>query len=279
MENEWKSIGRYFTACTKRFLFSKHYIAYLILAFICAVFSINFLDAVYQTTSFMPNEVFESFKSGKVYNFGLLTVSQLDYINTKYFDEILMGILSGSFVHCMLAISVSTFIGSESKSGYLVIAITHGQKRVLLFNQYILCSVISVVPLVVVTLSGTLLSLLLNGMVVFENVAIIIKTILLQFIMLSVLCICIASIAFLIQGYKSVILCVSGVLILPLMPNYIKIFTRGKIDLNPVMLLNLLVNSGTMYESSILNSILISVMTAILFYAVCMLSFRNRSLK
>lgn len=279
MEDEWKSIGTYFTACVSRFLLSKKYLFYLLTTLLCAIFSINFLDAVYQTTKFMPNEVFESFKAGEVYNLGVLTVRDLDCSQMQYYDEILMGILSGSFMQCILALSISSFICSEFKNGYIEIAIVHGQRRIALFNQYVLCAIIMVIPLVVVVILGTSFSLFLNEMFSFESTSAIIKTIAIQFIMLSALCVCLVSCSIIIQGFKAVILCMSGIMILPLIPNYINVFTKGKINLNCIMLLNQLINSSNVDENSRLKMLLISIITGLTFYIICMQVFRIRNFK
>lgn len=279
MEDEWKSMRMYFTSCVSRFLLSKKYLFYLLTTLLCAIFSINFLDAVYQTTKFMPSEVFESFKAGEVYNLGVLTVRDLDCSQMQYYDEILMGILSGSFMHCILALSISSFICSEFKNGYIEIAIVHGQRRIALFNQYIVCSVIMIIPLVLVVIFGTSFSLILNGMFSFKSAFVIVKTIAIQFVMLSALCVCVASCSIIIQGFKAVILCMSGIIILPLISNYINVFTKGEIDLSCIMLLNQLINSSSVDENNGLKMLLISIITGLAFYVVCMQGFRIRNFK
>lgn len=243
----------------------------------CALVSIDFLKAVYQTTNIMPKEVFESFKTGEVYNFGLISVREIDFSQLKFFDEILLGVLSGSFIQCMIAIIVSTFIYNEYKSGYFEIAISHGQSRIQMFLQYAACSILSIIPLLLVSIIGVNISLLYNGMFVFENVSMIIETIILQFIMLCALCICIASSSLLIHGYKSIVINVSAILFLPLLPNYISVFTKGKVNIDSFLLLNRLINSGADHNNNIINLILLSIITAILFLLPCIGYFKNRN--
>ena len=275
MENERISYVRLFIASVKRFIFSKRYLIHLLLTFVLSSFSIQFLDAINQTSHIMPPDVFEVFKSGNKYNIGVLTVSRLDIMNEPYHDELLMGILSGSFFICIIASLISGFICSENKNGYVKIAITHGQSRFSLYNQYVLVSVLSSVPIIISSLIGIVFSLSLHNMLMFRSIKNILQVLILQAILIFFCSLCFACVAIIIKDYRAVAVCVSSVFIIPLLPGYIHIFTAGQVELEKFFLLNQLIHSSDFVNLNVGVSILTAVVTSAIIYIVGWLCFYN----
>lgn len=276
MENERISNKRFFIACLKRALLSKKYIVHLAITFITAMFSIQLLKAIYQTTNLMPAEVFETFKSGNTYNIGVLSINRLDAFNDSNSNEILKGILSGSFLICIIATFVSMFICSELKNSYIKIAITHGQTRLALYNQYIILSAIVSIPISIVAVLGVLLSLNINRILVVDQVSDILSTLIFQIIMIMFCSICFACISILLEKYKAIAVCVSSVFLIPLLPGYMQILTKGKISIEPYTLFSVLIHSSDYNKVELLKGTIVAVITASILYFMSLFIFHKR---
>lgn len=279
MENERVSSKRFFIACLQRALLSKKYTVHLAITFITAMFSIQLLKAIYQTTNLMPSEVFETFKSGNTYNIGVLSINRLDAFNDSNSNEILKGILSGSFLICIIAAFVSMFICSEFKNSYIKIAITHGQTRLALYNQYILISVIVSIPISIVGILGVLLSLAINRILVVDQVSDILSTILFQIIMIMICSICFACISILLEKHKAIAVCVSSVFLIPLLPGYMQILTKGRMNIEPYTLFSILIHSSNYNNVELLNGTIVAAITASILYFMSLFIFHKRNIE
>ena len=276
MENELHAKIRFFIAGLKRSLFSKRYLYFIIITFLISVFSINLLNAINQATIFLSPEMLEVFKIGKAYNIGILSVSNLNLSETKNYDEIIVGILSGSFLISIVASFVSLYICSEFKNGYFVIALTHGQSRISLINQYMCLSAISCLPILLISIIGVITSMMMNHLFAIKNSGYVIRTLILQIFLILICSVCFSCVSLLFEKYKAVIICISSVLILPLIPRYMSIFFRGKVNIEKYMLLSMIINSQSITNSEILNCIITAIFTGLLFYLTTFAILRKK---
>ena len=277
MENEWFPGVRYFVSAIKRIFLSTKYLIHVVLTLLLSFFSLRILEMVNQVSEVMPSEMMDAFRTGGMYNIGILSVSRLNVIDGPFYDEMLLGVLSGSFMQCILAVLVSTFICSEYKNGYVGLAIMHGQKRMSIFNQYILVSSILIIPLIITSVVGTLISLSVHNMVSFSNANQIIGILLIQTFMLIAVGISITSFSIMVGNNKAIGVSVGGIFILPLIPSYIRVFTNGKVNIDRFLLLNQLIISGNSDEINITQYVLVALTTSMFFYIVGLTVFKYRN--
>lgn len=277
MENEWFPGVRYFVSAIKRIFLSTKYLIHVVLTLLLSFFSLRILEMVNQVSEVMPSEMMDAFRTGGMYNIGILSVSRLNVIDGPFYDEMLLGVLSGSFMQCILSVLVSTFICSEYKNGYVGLAIMHGQKRMSIFNQYILVSSILIIPLIITSVVGTLISLSVHNMVSFSNANQIIGILLIQTFMLIAVGISITSFSIMVGNNKAIGVSVGGIFILPLIPSYIRIFTSGKVNIDRFLLLNQLLISGNSDEINTTQYVLVALTTSMFFYIVGLMVFKYRN--
>lgn len=268
---------RFFIACLRRALFSKKYAIHLVTTFLLSLLSVKLLKAINQTTNLMPKEVFDTFKTGNTYNIGVLTVSKLDILDNHYYDEIITGVLSGSFLLCIIATFISLFVCSEFKNGYIKVAITHGQKRSSMFNQYLILSVVLSLPISAISIIGVSVSLSINKMVSYENHSHIIQILVFQTFLIIICSICFLCVSMMLEKYKSVAVCVSSVFVIPLLPGYIRILTKGKINIESYSLFSILIHSQNYNNTEILKGVIIAIITALLLYLMGLNFFQKRN--
>lgn len=261
-------------ASLKRLFFSPKYLTHIIFAAILSILSVNILKIFDNAAYFFPPEVVNAFKIGDNYNIGILSLRTLDITERIFCDDIITGILSGSFSHCLLVFLITTFIGFEKKSGYLKFAIVRGENRNKLYTKYIISSVMSLLPFVVVYQLGVLLSLVINGLTEIQNINYVLMIVAIQVFMTIGIGVGVAVTSVLIKN--AVIICLCVVLIAPLLPSYISVFTKGKIDISNYLLLSRLIVSGTMNEMDFIPNICLTLLTATLFYIIGLLWFKYK---
>lgn len=277
MENERLSNLRFFIASLNRALLSKKYLIHLALTLFTAFFSIHLLKAIYQTTTLMPPEVFEAFKSGNTYNIGVLSITRLDAINDYNSNELIMGILSGSFLICIIATYISMFICSEYKNSYITVAITHGQTRFSMFNQYVIVSAIASIPISTISVLGVFLSLAANRILMIDNITNLMNTLLFQLILILFCSVCFACVSIMLEKHKAIAICVSSVFLIPLLPGYMQILTKGTINIESYSLLSLLIHSPNYDNIGMVKCIIVAVITALTLYSISLYIFQKRN--
>ncbi len=261
-------------ASLKRLFFSSKYLIHIILTAILSIMSVKILKIFNNAVCFLPTEVVNAFKIGNNYNIGILSLRTLDITDRIFCDDIITGILSGSFSHCLLVFLITTFIGFEKKSGYLKFAIVRGENRNKLYTKYIISSAVSLLPFIVVCQLGVLLSLAINGMTEIQNINYVVQVVAIQVLMIIGIGIGVAVISVLTKNAAIICLCI--VLIAPLLPSYISVFTKGKIDISKYLLLSRLIESGSMNETDIITNICLTLLTGMLFYIIGLLWFKHK---
>lgn len=262
-------------ASLKRLFFSSKYLIHMIFAAILSVTSVKVLKIFDDAVRFFPPEVINAFKIGDNYNIGILSLRTLDITDRIFCDDIITGILSGSFSHCLLVFLITTFIGFEKKSGYLKFAIVRGENRNKLYTKYIISSVVSLLPFIVVCLLGVSLSLAINGLTEIQNINYVLMIVAIQVLMIIGIGVGVAVISVLTKNAAIICLCI--VLIAPLLPSYISVFTKGKIDISNYLLLSRLIESGSMNEMDFIPTICLTLLAATLFYIIGLLWFKHKN--
>lgn len=277
MENERVSNIRFFIASLHRALLSRKYLVHLVITFLTAFFSIHLLKAIYQTTALMPSEVFETFKSGNTYNIGILSINRIDVINDYNSNELITGILSGSFLICIVATYISMFICSEYKNSYITVAITHGQTRFSMYNQYVMVTTIASIPISMISVLGVFLSLAANKILIIDNITIIMNTLLFQLILIVFCSVCFACVSIMLEKHRAIAICVSSVFLIPLLPGYIQILTKGTINIESYSLLSILIHSANFDNVEMVKCIIVAVITALTLYSIGLYIFQKRN--
>ncbi len=264
------------TAVTRLFL-SGNYCIKVICAAMLAFVSPYILEMFGQAAKMISPQIVEAFHQGTGYNIGVLKVSSLDILNEPYCDRIITGVLSGSLSHCIIATVAAGFIKREFLGGYIVLAIMHGQSRTALYAKYTLVSIIAIILPVIAYPMGVYISLLIRGAAAVENAKNIIGILFLQIYMLAALTVCFSSLAIMFDGRGATAVCLCLVISLPYVPNYLSIFTSGKVDIEKYMLLSRLVNSGNASLSGTGEDILIATVTAAVCYCLGWIVFANKN--
>lgn len=278
MENERVSKLRYFRTALVRQMFSCPYIFCIICALFLSYITPYLIDIINQTMSMMP-DVADAFMIGGNYNVGVVSVPTLDLSLMENSDVLLKGVLSGTFAQLIVSVTAAAAVSSEFSCGYIKFAIMRGAGRVKIFLKSIAAAAIISVPISAAYIFGISASLAVDGKLLLTdnfNTLIIIFT---QAIMLCAVAVCSAVIAVIIGNNSSVVVCVLGVLTLPLIPGYIKAFTMNKIDISSWLVVTKLVVSSTMNKSDILICLIISAATIAVFGSVGCLYFRSVNYK
>lgn len=276
MENERIQGIKVFRGAIFRLLNSPVYLTELLVGFILAATSPYMLDLFNQTKQIMSAEIFEAFRMGNTYNVGVLAVSSLNAMEGPYYDGILQGVLSGSFAQCMVALIVAKFLSDEFKSGYISIALMRGQTREKIFAKYVAVCVLAAFPMLIIYPAGVGCALALYGKMNFENTAHIVQTLLIQMGMLLGIAVCVAAVTMIIQNNKAVLIVLLGMLVLPLLPAYISVFTKGKVQIENMSLLSKLIQLGDGTIGNISEYVVITIVTAGIFYIIGTLYFKLR---
>lgn len=225
----------------------------------------------------MPSEVFETFKSGNTYNIGILSINRIDAINDYNSNELITGILSGSFLICIVATYISMFICSEYKNSYITVAITHGQTRFSMYNQYVMVTTIASIPISMISVLGVFLSLAANKILIIDNITIIMNTLLFQLILIVFCSVCFACVSIMLEKHRAIAICVSSVFLIPLLPGYIQILTKGTMNIESYSLLSILIHSANFDNVEMVKCIIVAVITALTLYSIGLYIFQKRN--
>ena len=246
----------------KRSLFSSRYLIHITVTVILSIMSIEILKAFEKAALLFPQNVIDAFKSGDNYNIGILSLPSLNAADNTSCDNIITGILSGSFFIFLIVFLITSFIGSEKKGGYMLFAITKGAKRSKLYTKYIITSVISLFPLIITCQIGVIFSLLINGIAKIQNIKRVFVIVGIQILIIIAIGICVTVVSFLAK--KASLVCLCAVVIVPLLPNYLSVFTNRKIDITNYLLLSCLIESASMNETELTLGINVAVLTSAL---------------
>ncbi len=277
MENERIRRLKIFKTALQRLFFSRSYLAKIICAFILAFISPYILEMVSQAAKLLSPQIVEALRQGNGYNIGILQVPSLDILNQPYYDRIITGILSGSLFHCLIAVVAAGVIKQEFSGGYVNLAVMHGQSRSALYAKYTLANVVGVIPMIIVYPAGVYISLLSRGSTAYESMARIIGILFVQSFMIIALTVCFTSIGIMFDGKGAAFTCICLALSLPYVPNYLSIFTNGKINIEKYVLISRLINSSEMSMPDAGGHILTAIITAAVCYCLGWLVFENKN--
>lgn len=276
MEYERSQI-RVFTAAVLRLFCSPKYWIKLASVLILAFASPYVLDVFIDASKNVSEEILEAFRIGNNYNIGVLTVPSLNYSSEISCDRLVSGVLSGSVIQCVIVMISTRFIADEFSFGYIKYAIISGQRRPVIFLEYIAINIASsVIPALACPLC-VLLSLCLKEQAVIQNPELMAGTIISQLIMLLAICILFSVIAFFTDGKGATLLGLCSILVMPLAPNYISIFTKGKISVEGAFIFTRLVNSCEMSADSFSGDIIIALITSVAFVVIGLIVFEVRN--
>ena len=275
MENERTRRIIVFRPALLRLFSSRRYWIEVITATLICYISPYIIEIISKLSESFPPEVIEGFKQANVYNIGLLSVPSLDILSYTYCDRIISGVLSGSVTQCLLIVIPTTFIAGEFSKGYFIRALMLGEKRSYMLAKYIAVSLLgTLLPIILCpTCVGVSLTMRYN-MPIYDSAALI-NTLIIQVFMLLELVVCFASIAIALTGKGTTVLGLGCVMMLPLLPNYVQVFTDGNIKIEDYILVSRIVNSCEMLPTA--NDVIVAVSTAAVFYGLSWLitSVRN----
>lgn len=277
MENESNSKMRFLSSGIKRSVISIKYLMNVVVIFMLSVISISLVKSIYLAASTMPEKYIEIFKIGNIYNFGVLSISDENVLYSNYCDDFIKGILSGSFFVCITSVFIPSFIVYDYKNGYTKIAIMRGMSRISLYNNYILISLISMLPLIITGVLGLFISLFCNAINQTNDIYEILKTLVFQVILISAVCICFAVVSIVILDPAATVINVFSIFVIPLIPGYLRPFIGEKLNIEKFLLLNQVINSGNMCSTELWYTVLIAFITVIIFYFIGLLIFNKKS--
>lgn len=275
MENERSRKVRVFRAGAQRNFLSVTYWLKPLGVVLLAAVSPYILSVVSRAAELLPAEAVEAFRQGNCYNIGILTVPSLEAGIHENFNAMALGVLSGSFAQCLAVFAATGFIGGEFSGGYFKLAIMRGEKRPILFTKYIALSVISALPLIVLSPAAVIASLAASGN--GGSLAEIAPTLAVQAVMLSALVVCFASIAISLDGRGGSIVGIAAVIALPLIPHYLNIFTNGKVQIKGLFLTSRLADSALGITNDVSGDLLAAAVTAAVFYLLGMMVFLSKN--
>ncbi|MDE6727264.1 MAG: hypothetical protein K2J80_04910 [Oscillospiraceae bacterium] len=277
MENERAHVVKVFRAGAQRNFLSVTYWFKLMGVVLLAAVSPYILSVVTQAAQKLPPEAVEAFRQGNCYNIGILTVPSLEVGIHTNFNAMALGVLSGGFAQCLAVFAATGFIAGEFSGGYFKLAIMRGEKRPILFTKYIALSVVSSLPLIVLSPVAVMASLAAGGNASSSSPADIAQTLAVQAIMLMALVVCFASIAISLDGRGGSFIGIAAVIALPLIPNYLRIFTNGKVQIKGLFLMSRLADTASGITDSVSGDLLSAAVTAMVFFLLGMIVFLSKN--
>lgn len=276
MENGRKRVVRVFCSAAVRGCCSLRYWWKLAVVMILALFSPYILEMVSEAAKSLPGQLVEVFRQGGGYNIGILTVPSLELNTLTRADEIVTGILSGSVTQCVIAFITTSFIAREFDGGYFNLAMMHGEKRLMIYLKYTgVCAAMSL-PAIVVSPICAGIALSAGYDLKIEDFASVLMTLGVQTIMLLAMIICFMSISVALDGRGAAIIALCSILALPMVPNYIRVFTEDKIRLDGLFLVSRLVNSADNIGGHAAGDLLTAAVTALIFFGLGQLIFSQK---
>lgn len=258
---------------------SRTYWFKVVTAMLLAIASPYILVMVIEAANQLSDEIIGVFRQGNSYNIGILSVTSLDIMNERSCDRLITGVLSGSISQSMILVVATGFISSEFSGGYVNLAIMHGEMRTKLYAKYIGVNAIgSLVPIIIYPVGVALSAMLLYNMQI-EDMGLVISTLTLQGIMMLAIVVCISAVSIMFDGTGATIIGLCFVFAMPLIPNYLRIFTNDKINIENYMLISRLVNSSDALTANAAGDIAVALVTAAVFYCIGWMIFATKNFK
>ena len=266
MENERSHNIVVFRSAVARLFGSGRYWIEVVVAILTCFISPYIMEMVSKMIETVSPEIIEGFRQGNVYNIGFLSLPSLDIGDYHSCDRIIAGVLSGSVTQCLLVVISTTFIASEFSGGYFIRALVLGYNRSALLTKYLAVAIIGTLPIIIICPASVYVSLELKLKIPITNYSLLMGVLAEQTFMLLGLVVCCTSLAVVVRGKGATIIGLSCVMILPLLPNYIQVFTGGNVKIDKYMLMSRLVNSCNMDPS--IYDIIITVVTVAIIYGL-----------
>ena len=265
MENE-RMRKLNFGSYIKRAVLSKRYLTELITTVVLALLSVLLLSEIEAAAAKLPPEFLDVFRFSGGYNIGVLTIPSFDAMKSGFADNLILGVVSGSFSQYLVIIIVSTFISDEHCKGYFELALVNGMSRMRLCLRYVLVSVLSLIPFYIVSVGGVAISASLNGYSGINDISGIASKLAVQIVLSACIGVLTASVSIAAGGRKAIAICLSFAVGLTFLPSYLMIFTG--IDISRLSPVSLLMMSAGMSGADILYSIVLSLIISAVFVIV-----------
>ena len=251
MENE-RMRKLNFGSYIKRAVLSKRYLTELITTVVLALLSVLLLSEIEAAAAKLPPEFLDVFRFSGGYNIGVLTIPSFDAMKSGFADNLILGVVSGSFSQYLVIIIVSTFISDEHCKGYFELALVNGMSRMRLCLRY--------------SVGGVAISASLNGYSGINDISGIASKLAVQIVLSACIGVLTASVSIAAGGRKAIAICLSFAVGLTFLPSYLMIFTG--IDISRLSPVSLLMMSAGMSGADILYSIVLSLIISAVFVIV-----------
>ena len=188
-----------FGSALQRGFTSRTYMRLVFCTAFLSLTSVYLLKSFVQETRNISDKLLEVFRSGEGYNIGIFSIMDLDILHRENCDDILRGILSGTFSQLLCVGAATSFVCSEYRNGYIRIALIKGIKRQSLCIYYMAISILIVLPLLLIYVLGIICSLAMNGYMHIQDGKTIIMIMCNQIIMLSSFCACVGAFSLVVK--------------------------------------------------------------------------------
>lgn len=270
MENERGTSIKVFSSAINRIFLSFNYWYKFVTVVILAFISPYILTFIVNAATRLSPDILETFREGNNYNIGILSIPGLDDSILNDCNAIILGAISGSVTQCIAVFAATNFIAREFDGGYIKCIIMHGVKREVLYAKYVAVGFVGSLPITLASPLFVTISLMIKTCMII-NFAEILPKLCLQALMMQSLTICFSAISLAIGGKGGSLIGLGVILTFPLIPSYVKLFSKGKIDISNWTLVSLLVNSGGAEELNTIGIIVTSLLTAVIsFFLGCL---------
>ena len=263
----------------KQMFCSRKYIFYILTAALLSFASVAVLNEFVDGYAETFLGISEGYRVGEHYNLLILSLDSLDSLQKYYVDDIVTGVLPGSFIQMLLVLLAAGFIYDAYNSGYLNYALMRGIGRRRLFNSYTMCSLLGIIPVVIIYESGVVAALAFEGRLHISEPLKVMAVIAVQLVLLAAFCTVIALIMLVLGNVYGMLLCICLVLTLPVLPNYIMMYSDGTINIEPIMILSLIQRVHTYSAGMNVWAVIVSLLTVAVVYLFCSVCFTNKIFK
>lgn len=244
MENERIQMTVATKAAMKRFVFSSEYMISAITAIVISIMSVPLLWVILENSRRLSPELLEMFKSGGRYNLIILTLPTLEVEDLLYYDVIAEEVLSGSIVQYIVVLLVGIYTVTDIKNSYMKLSIIKGVYRYAISLQYIIVSVLGVIPIMLIYECGVIISMRIQGILIIKNMGQLISLVIIRSIMLCTIAADMCAFAMILKEYRAVIIGVFCVITLPSFPYYFQAIFGKEFWLKKICVFYLISMSG-----------------------------------
>lgn len=270
---------RIYNYVMRQMFHSKRFIVNIISACFLSLVSIYFLRQITVELSGVFMDMLEAYREGNHYNLWILSLHSLTVLNNFYDDDILTGVIPGSFLQLLTTLLITLFVYDAYHSGYLKYAVMKGIRRRTIYTSYVVTGILGIVPIVLIYELGVMMALYLDGRLHVMCWPQVIITVLVQFILLCSFSVMISAVILLMGNVEGIILSLGLVMTLPMMPNFIMLYTGGRINIAPIMILSLMENVYTFSPQMDVWAVMVALVTAVLAYTFGLVIFQNLNFK